>query len=178
MSIFDYRVNDFMDSHLFQPESFDLVTSFYFTIYYIQDKKRFFKNCLTWLKPGGYLVLHLVDRENFDPIIPPSNPLRVVSPQKYAKERITNSIVHFKDFKYTANFDLKSDDDLAVFKEKFKFKKQKNVRENEHRLYMEKHDKIVSQVKKSGFVLHERIDLMRAQYEHQFLYVFKKPELK
>lgn len=172
----EYYVNDFMNSQLYEPDTFDLITSFYFTIYYIQDKKRFFKNCLKWIKPGGYLVVHLVNREKFDPIIPPSNPLKIVSPQKYAKERITNSIVHFKDFKYTANFDYKPDDNLAFFKEKFKFKKEKKVRENEHRLYMEKHDVIVSQVKKSGFVLYEKINLMPVQYEDQFLYLFKKPE--
>ena len=44
---------------------------------------------MDWLMPGGYLIVHLVDRESFDPILPPGNPLYVVSPQKYAKERIT-----------------------------------------------------------------------------------------
>ena len=58
--------------------------------------------------PGGYLIVHLVDRESFDPILPPGNPLYVVSPQKYAKERITKTKVHFNDFIYS---------DMKYFKE-------------------------------------------------------------
>jgi hypothetical protein len=38
--------------------------------------------------PGGTLIVHIVDREKFDPMLPAANPLYIVSPQKYAKERI------------------------------------------------------------------------------------------
>lgn len=171
----DYRVADFMNSSLYKPNSYDVITCFYFTIYYVEDKNTFLKNCLNWLRPGGYLVLHLVDRTKFDPIIPPSNPLLIVNAQKYAKKRITNSTVHFNRFRYDADFDLKEDDDLAIFKEKFKFKKENKVRENEHRFFMEKHENIVALAKKSGFILNEKIDLMLTQYENQYLYVLKKP---
>ena len=47
---------------------------------------------MEWLKPGGYLILHLVDRERFDPIVPAADPLIMVSAQKHAKERITKFI--------------------------------------------------------------------------------------
>ena len=50
------------------------------------------------MKPGGYLVVHLVNRDMFDPIRPASNPLFMVSPQKYAKNRIVTSTIKFKDF--------------------------------------------------------------------------------
>ena len=41
------------------------VTCLYFTIYYIKDKENF-SNCFYWLKPGGVLLLHLVDVNKFD----------------------------------------------------------------------------------------------------------------
>ena len=52
----------------------------------------------------GYFALHLVDRDQFDPILEAANPLYILSPQKYAKKRITNSIVKFDNFDYKANF--------------------------------------------------------------------------
>jgi hypothetical protein len=76
---------------------------------------------MDWLMPGGYLIVHLVDRETFDPILPPGNPLYVVSPQKYAKERITQTKITFNDFIYTSNFSLDKPNNMAMFDEKFKF---------------------------------------------------------
>ena len=172
----NYEVKDIMNSISYEPGSFDMITCFYFTFYYIEDKKTFMKNCMEWLVPGGYLVIHLVDRKRFDPIIPPANPFVMVSPQKYAKKRITDSTVKFNNFTYTADFNLKEKDDIAIFKERFKFKDNKKTRENEHKFYMEKHSDIVSMAKKIGLILDGRIDLVKANYEHQYLYVFKTPQ--
>ena len=58
-----------MDFMNFDAQSFTHITCLYFTIYYIKDKTRLFKNCYDWLKPGGYMVLHLVNRNMFDPIL-------------------------------------------------------------------------------------------------------------
>ena len=68
---------------------------------------QFFQNCINWLRPGGYLVLHLVNRDKFDPILNTADPLQFVSAQKYAKKRITKSLIKFKDFNYKALFNLK-----------------------------------------------------------------------
>ena len=63
------------------------ITCFYFTIYYlIKDKNAFLSNCYHWLKPGGKLIMHLVEKM-FDPILPVANPLVMVSPQRYAKKK-------------------------------------------------------------------------------------------
>jgi hypothetical protein len=124
--------------------------------------------------PGGYLVVHLVDREHFDPILPSGNPLYVVSPQKYAKERITKTKVVFNDFVYSANFDLNKDTDVALFDEKFKFN-DGNVRKQQQKMYMEDTSVIVASAQDCGFILQGKIDLVKCAYEHQYLYVFVKP---
>ncbi len=147
----------------------------YFTIYYFNDKTQFFNNCFNWLMPGGYLIVHLVDRAHFDPILPPGNPLMYVSPQRYAKERITSTKVKFTDFSYSADFKLDESNDQAKFIEKFKNDSDGKVRKNELTLYMPDIQQITDMAQASGFTIEAKIDLLQCQYEYQYLYIFVKP---
>lgn len=130
---------------------------------------------MKWLKPGGYLILHLVDRDNFDPILPPGNPLLYVSPQRYAPQRITSTKVKFDDFRYSAEFKLDENSNIATFEEKFKNDTDGKVRKNEHTMYMPKMNVIVNDAQKQGFILDSKVDLLQVQYEYQYLYFFIKP---
>jgi SAM-dependent methyltransferase len=170
-----YILGDALKQGQFNPSSFTHILSMYFTIYYFQDKRQFFNNCFQWLMPGGYLVVHLVDRELFDPILPPGNPLLFVSPQKYAKERITSTKVKFDDFSYSANFDLNKQENIAKFVEKFKNDNNSNVRKQEHIMYMPDSQEIIDEAQGCGFILEGKIDLLQCQYEYQYLYIFVKP---
>jgi len=169
-----FMVGDGLNSHLFQHNSLNNILCLYFTIYYMKDKMRFFNNCMDWLVPGGYLVVHLVDKYKFDPILPPGNPLYIVSPQKYAKERITKTKVTFNDFVYNANFKLPEGSDEATFEEKFKFNDGR-VRKQEQKLYMEDITTITHMAQQAGFIIHSQIDLVKCAYEYQYLYIFMKP---
>ena len=166
---------DIRNEKQFPSSSFTHILCMYFTLYYIQDKPALFRNCFKWLKPGSYFIVHMVDREMFDPILPPGNPMIMVSPQKYAKERITSTQVVFNDFHYSSNFELDSNSNKAFFHEKFKNKKDDKVRKNEHVFYMETEDAITAMIQNAGFILDGRINLMKVHYEYQFLYVFQKP---
>tara|TARA_B100001123_G_scaffold447955_1_gene607227 strand:+ start:1025 stop:1966 length:942 start_codon:yes stop_codon:yes gene_type:complete len=173
---YDFKHGDIVESMLYPSNSFTIITSFYFTIYYIQNKKSFFQNCFDWLKPGGYLIIHMVNRDKFDPILNVADPLYIVSAQKHAKNRITNSLVKFKDFQYKANFNLDKENNLAEFNESFKDDSSGHIRQNKHKLYMETQKYILSLAKNIGFILHGKIDLIRKQYQYQYLYVLYKPE--
>ncbi len=166
------RVGDGLDGHLFRDVSLTHILCLYFTIYYMEDKMRFFNNCMNWLMPGGFLIIHLVDKYKFDPILPPGNPLYIVSPQKYAKNRITKTKITFNDFVYNANFKLEND--IALFDEKFKFNDGR-VRKQEQKLYMEDLPTIVNMAQDAGFLLHAKIDMVKCAYENQYLYIFVKP---
>jgi SAM-dependent methyltransferase len=170
----DYSVADALDTMTFPAGSFTHITCLYFTIYYIEDKRRFFENCMQWLMPGGYLTVHLVDRDNFDPIIPAGDPFGVVSPQSYADKRITSTVVKFNNFDYKSNFELRPDD-IAIMNETFKYKNNGNVRKNEHKLYMPTQSSILSLAKETGFILLSQIDMLRCQYGSQYMYVLQKP---
>jgi ubiquinone/menaquinone biosynthesis C-methylase UbiE len=170
----NFQVGDVMNGSQFKDNSFTHIMCMYFTIYYLKSKQQFFENCMEWLMPGGYLIIHLVDEHKFDPIVPPGNPLYIVSPQKYAKERITKTKVTFDKFIYTSNFDFNPDKSVATFNEKFKFNDGK-IRKHEHTLYMEPIDSIISYAKDAGFIVQGKIDLVKCAYEYQYLYIFVKP---
>ena len=170
----DFRVGNALDNNLFKMNSLTHILCLYFTIYYFKDKRHFFDNAMDWLMPGGYLIVHLVDRETFDPILPPGNPLYIVSPQKYAKERITKTKVTFTDFVYTANFNLDKSNDIAKFEEKFKYD-DGHTRKQEQILYMEDNSTIVNIAQDCGFILQGKIDMIKCAYENQYLYIFVKP---
>lgn len=176
----DLRVGDVLETMMFPANSFTHITCLYFTIYYIKNKKLFFENCLHWLMPGGFLVIHLVNREKFDPILPAGDPFYIVSPQNYAEKRITVTNVKFDKYDYKANFELipsadDTDDVNAILHETFKPKKKGQIIKNEHKFYMPTQAKILAMAKEAGFIMLAQIDMIKCQYTHQFLYVLQKP---
>jgi len=175
------KLGDAIKPMEFETNSFTHITCLYFTIYYIKEKGAFFTNCINWLKPGGYIILHLVNRELFDPILPGGDPFLVYSPQKYAKNRITTTNISFNDFIYKAHFNADSQNpaifpnDFVIFKEIFKDKTSENVRQNVHKLYMSPHDEIIKIALDSGFIELSKINMAKCQYENQYLYILQKP---
>jgi SAM-dependent methyltransferase len=170
----NFKVGNALDNGLFNQNSLTHVLCLYFTIYYFKEKMQFFYNCMDWLMPGGYLIVHLVDRETFDPILPQGNPLYVVSPQKYSKERITKTKIAFNDFVYSSNFNLDKSNDLATFDEKFKFNDGK-IRKQQQKLYMEDTSTIVNMAQDAGLILEGKVDMVKCAYANQYLYIFTKP---
>lgn len=161
------------DSFQFSSNEFTHISCLYFTLYYMKDKKHFFENCNNWLKDNGYLILHLVDKYNFDPIINAGDPMHIINPQDYVDKRIESSVVEFDEFSYKSKFTILEHSNVAKFTETFKFKESGRVRENEHILYMERQNEIIKMVESTGFVYKNRIDLAEIGYESQFLYVFQ-----
>ena len=170
-----FKHGDVTESITYPKNKFSVISCLYFTVYYIKDKKTMLTNCFDWLKPGGFFVLHLVNRDKFDPILNVSDPLHLVSAQKYSTERLTKSLVKFKDFQYKANFSLDKSKNEATFEETLTDDASKNVRQNTHVLYMDTQKNILSMAKQAGFILHGKIDMVTAQYQYQYLYILYKP---
>lgn len=162
-----------LKSILFHPEEFTHILCLYFTIYMIKNKRQFFQNCIYWLKPEGYLILHLVDRDNFDPILPVADVMTSINPQKYAKKRLTTTQAVFNNHLYNANFDINND--TAEFVETFTNKQNGDVRKHTHTLYMETQSKILSLAQKAGFILISQTEMKSVGYSNQFIYVLQKP---
>jgi SAM-dependent methyltransferase len=170
-----FKQQDALDQMAFPGSSYTHITCLYFTLYYIKDKNKFFSNCFYWLKPGGYLVIHLVNKHKFDPILPAGDPFVFVSPQKYAKKRIMSTEVKFVGYDYKSNFEIFKNDDTAVFNEIFKDTNTGEIRKQQQVLYMPTQKKILNIAKDNGFIMLSQTDMTKCKYEDQFLYVLQKP---
>lgn len=166
----DYRVGSAEVAGQFAAGEFNLITMYYFTYYYLKDPDAAFRNIFNWLQPGGVLMIHLVNREKFDPILEAASPFVAFSLQKYTKERVTRSRVSFDKFTYEADFTL--DGDRADFREEFKFKKGGKVRRQTHTLRMPRMETVVARAEASGFTYKQFLDMTGVGYEYQYLFVF------
>jgi SAM-dependent methyltransferase len=172
---------DVQNSTQFSSSKFTHILCLYFTLYYIKNKERFFENCFEWLQPGGYLVVHLVDRERFNPIFQSSNTALLMSPQKVTETRIKTSSMTLDDFKYESSFKLDSQSQssshsFATIVEKFKNNDTGKVfRKQEHQMYMEKEEDILNIAKSCGFIIQGKIDMSDSGYEYHTLYILVKP---
>lgn len=169
----EFVKGDALSSMTFQEGYFTHITALYFVVYYMRDKLLFFKNMYRWLKPGGHLIIHLVNKHKFDPMVPAGDPLTALSLQNYVDKRITDTVVVFNNFKYKANFSLK-DNNTASFDERFIYPDGK-IRHNQHTFWMDNQDKILRLAKNVGFILQSKIDLVDCEYDKQYLYILQKP---
>jgi SAM-dependent methyltransferase len=160
-----------IDSMTYDRGTFTHITCLNFTIYHIQDKMTFFKNCYYWLSPNGYLIVHLVDRDKYNAVVDATKPMFVDNPQKYTDSRIVESNAIIGGFKYSNAIDLKNEEAVLV-KERFTDLATNNTRENELMLYMEDKVKILEIAQKCGFIPHAQINAN--DDEHQFIYIFER----
>jgi len=176
----NFKFTDALSSMEFHSNTFTHISCLYFTIYYIKNKKTFLENCYNWLMPGGVLIIHLVDMYKFDPVIPGSTKLSTQS-----NIRNTQSIINFNELQYRSNFDLDNTIDNNVinlnnsnakFKETIKFKNNKDVRINEHNLYISSQSSILSKCRDLGFILQSQTEMNSVNYSHNFIYTLQKPE--
>tara|TARA_B100000927_G_scaffold286380_1_gene277785 strand:- start:40 stop:984 length:945 start_codon:yes stop_codon:yes gene_type:complete len=166
---------DVTDSMLFDKSSFTHIMCTYFTIYNIQDKEKFFRNCYFWLQPNGYLILHLVDRKHMTQLIPHEthNDLKTT----YSQKIIENNTV-FNDFKYkgTIKIPTNEDNNKVELTETFTDNETENIRQNETTLYMEPIDTILEYASSNGFIFHAKINMQNMNNDsNQYLYFFERP---
>ena len=168
---------DAQDTTLFNPGSFTHITCLYFTIYYMDGAdgiKNLITNCHRWMAPGGYMMIHLVERDKFDPILPAGSPFVMVPPQTFAKKRVTDTSVKFEEFQYTADYAVTENPDIATFKETFTNDKTQSVRKHELNLNMLPAQTIIAIMKDAGFVARGKQHMGEIGYDYQYLYTFQK----
>lgn len=143
---------DIGEPMLFDKDAFTMILCLDFTLYEISDKIGFFKNCYSWLERGGYLVIHLAEKDQFNAIIPGAKPTVLDSIEQLGPERVKKTVIDFGGFVYTSDYVDGSNEYELIHKESFTDKVSKNVRQNELTLYMEPSEKIIEMVRKVGFI--------------------------
>ena len=163
---------DANESGIFEGKSFSHIICMFFTLYYMPDKDRFFKNCNYWLKKDGIMCVHIVNRKKFDPILDKASPFPMFSLQRYDKTRYTKSTLIFNEFKYDSEF--KFGNEKTTFHEVFDFNKNKSKRNNIHTLYMPSISEILTIARKNGFKILGNADLTDAGFEYQYIFFMQK----
>jgi hypothetical protein len=149
----------------------------------MQNKSMFFQNCMNWLMSGGYLLVHMVDKNNFNYTIPSSGLFN--NDKNSSKQMGTTRIIQNKvnipkyNMEYSSTFEINSDIKQATINETFKKLVHDNqlVRKNTHTLYMESIDEINNMALNEGFILQGIIDMGNIENtrQSQYIYVFTKP---
>ena len=153
---------------------FSQILCMYFTFYEIKNQKQFLNNCNHWLQPGGYLVLHLVDVKDFDPILPVGDVLLNINPQDYAENRIMTTRAVFENKDYKSQFKSKGRDRYTMV-ETITDRHDKQVRRNEHELLIPSRERVVELAKRSGLELKESKEMRACDYVGQYICIFQKP---
>ena len=179
-------------SMLFNQGTFSHILLLNLTVYYISDKEQLFKNCYNWLLPGGSLIIHLVNRDNFDKIsnIKDNGLNRKDYNNKISKNSV-GLLVDDPQLKQLINPDVKNNDpmllkyksdyktyynkDYSTYTETFSMPDGK-IRQNEHKLFIPKQADILAIAKSCGYILTERMPLDAAGYKNQNIYVLRRPE--
>ena len=162
-----FIVGDALNVGQFQPSSFTHILCLDYIIYTFKDKRQLVNNFIDWLMPGGYFILHVVDVETFNPVSNNTELPIIVTTSKLPNKSITTS-----DYDYTATYTLNNN--IGTIVEKFKFKNG-NVRKQEHQLYMDDKEVILTIVQQCGFTLQSIVDVAQADYGNQYIYIFVKP---
>lgn len=173
-----FKLANIMNTMEFPENTFSHIICLYFTIYYIQDKKQFLENCYHWLKPKGILVIHLVNVNKFNPIVPSATSFNNDS------DRPTKSEITFDKFTYNSEFQQNKSINLntvnlkepnVIFKEVFKFNNKNKARVNEHKLYMSSQQSIISTAKEIGFNLKSYNEMKNIEsYDYNYIYILQK----
>jgi SAM-dependent methyltransferase len=168
----DCKCGNATDPLAFEKNTFSHILCMNKTIYELQNKSLFFNNCYFWMKPGGYLILHLVEPAKFDAIIPAGKSL-FSNPQNYSKTRIVDTYIDFIDFNYRAKYEFNNN--TAVIKETFTDGATSNIRQNELTLYMDSIENILKVAKSNGFVVQGKANMKSLNGdENQYLYILER----
>ena len=160
----------------YEKGSFSHIICNGFGIYLFEDKNEFFRNCYFWLRSGGYLILHIVDPDKFDTIVPGGNPKLLSNPQQYASSRITSTAIDFGDFNYKGSYDFQKDNKV-VFKETFTDDLTKHVRQQETSYFMEPIEVLLKWASYNGFVPKGQVNFSQVcGDEHQYLVILERTQ--
>ena len=174
----EFKCGDVKKSMEFEPETFSHVLCTYFTLYEMGDKSIFFDNCRRWLKTGGYLIVHLVDKLEFDTIVPVGKLFK----NRHIDEntntnngtRILSTSVALPNIQYSHKYAF-HDHDVVNRIETFTDKKTHKVRHQEGRTIITPISDIIQMAKSKGFYVKGYADYFPYNRDkHQYLYFFEK----
>ena len=175
-----FQKGDVTLATLFPPKTFSHTFLLGFSAYMFPNIKTISDNAYMWTQPGGYFVVHLVEPDKYDPILDLATPFAAFSLQKYSYDRQTKSEIFFDEFKYTGIMKKKKNEEDATFDEVLTYYNPETspgkikYREQIQRWHMPDMETVIAAIKTSGFQLKEKVHLISAGKEYQYLVYFTK----
>jgi SAM-dependent methyltransferase len=169
------KCGDFVDPLAFEQNTFSHVLCVGRTLYEIDDKYDFFRNCYYWLKSGGYLIVNLVDPEDFDTVLPGAKTKYTMNVQKHTNKRVLETEIDFSNVVYKSKMDFnKKNENTCNCKmiENFIDNASGNVIQNERIMVMESKKVLVEMAEKAGFVVYGETKYIGD--EHEYLTIFQR----
>ena len=168
---------DLKDDNNYDQGMFDIIVCLKDTLYHnkLKDWDDIISNMYYWLKPNGYLIIHVFDKDKLDPT--PRNHSQYV----YDKNKTKHAITHFKKFVHDGWWEKKSKNifeynEIVAFRTKNKNKYKK--RYFKHLLNFPDKDVVLSKINGHYFKL-EHIDRLNdIDINDHELFYFKKPSKK
>ena len=140
-------------------------------MYEFEEQYKLLKNCYFWLRNNGFLIVHLIEKDKYNPLVAASNPFRNMNPQQFRRERIKKARIDFGDFDYLNQVDFKNDNRISI-KETFTDNLTQNVRENELTIYVDSIENTMKMFMDCGFSAKGKFDFYNDSYQH--VYIFTK----
>ena len=160
------------DSMLYDRDTFSHITCTHFTIYEMENKEKLFNHCFHWLKGGGFMIIHLVDRDKYTKILP-----SIMSSGfgENLEMTVTNTSLDYINYTYRNDY-KKIQEKVTLFTETFTDKITEYVRKLEMKMFMDDKNDILQMAKTSGFlVLSQTAYNKNIKDPSQFLVVLVKP---
>ena len=170
------KCGDVTEPMAYEKSTFSHVLCLYHTIYEIADRAAFFKNCYYWLQPGGYLIIHFVDKTKFNPIkcMNSVDPITETETNN-SKSRVINASFDFNDFTYKTNYEIKKTNEMIIT-ETFVDLQTTHVRQNEQTVFIDDLNNMIKLAKQYGFIPQGKINLVKeCMDEYQYIYFLERP---
>jgi len=164
---------DMRNENLFEGEKFSYILCLKETLYHnqIKDWDSILSNFYFWLKPGGYLVVNIFDKENLDP-----TPMNISMLRKDFKGR-KHSITNFPNFTHDGWWERRGNT-VCQYNEIFAIRNSKGTvtkkRHYKHNLAIPEKDKIMEKVLGNYFKLIKIVKLEDLGLRDHDLFFFKK----
>jgi len=152
---------DFMLRNNFERNTFTHILCLGATLYEVQNKVAFFKNCYYWLKSGGYLVVHVIERPHHNSTTPIN---------------CTTTSCKNERLRYKAGVEASEEENQFLFIEQMIDHSTGQQRTQERQMYMKDVGDIVNDAIYCGFIVQGKAAVVSPVplSKREYLYFFQK----
>lgn len=137
-------------------------------IYEFEDKRRFFHNAAKWLKPGGYLAIHLVNTKTHDPQLRDNSKVRLFDNTSNA-----TSLLKRGNHEMRRQYEI-FPNDVVAYRDIYTDHGSSKTHQYNHTEYLASQKDILRMAADMGFIMLAQIELDNVGYKGEYIYILNK----